>query len=266
MILTEILTTKADEVEAAKLARPLTQLVSQLASAPEPRGFFRALREPKGMQVIAEVKKASPSKGVIRADFDPVAIARDYESGGAACLSVLTDEVYFQGSLDYLSQIRQAVALPLLRKDFMIDPYQVYEARAAGADAILLIVGAFHGECAQGRTPADMFALAALANKLGMDVLTEVHSEDELTIAIESGAPMIGINNRDLKSFKTSLSVTFDLAPRIPADRLLVSESGIGTTGDLDRLGAAGAKAVLVGESLMRQENVVQAIRDLLGH
>lgn len=265
MILTKILTTKAGEVAAAKAALPLEQIKGRAATAPDPRGFFRALREPQGMQVIAEVKKASPSKGVIRADFDPVAIARAYESGGAACLSVLTDEQYFQGSLDYLRQIRQAVALPLLRKDFVIDAYQVYEARAAGADAILLIVGAFHGDCAQGRTPADMFALAALAADLGMDVLTEVHSDDELTIAIESGAPLIGINNRDLKSFRTSLEVTIALAPRIPADRLLVSESGIATTADLDRLAVVGAKAVLVGESLMRQENVAQALRNLLG-
>jgi len=265
MILREILTTKAGEVARAKAAIPLDQLKVLAAKAPGPRGFFRALAEPKGIQVIAEVKKASPSKGVIRADFDPVAIAQSYQSGGAACLSVLTDQPYFQGSLDYLNQIRQAVTLPLLRKDFMIDPYQVYEARAAGADAILLIVGAFTGECAQDRTPADMFALAALADQLGMDVLTEVHSDDELTIALESGAPLIGINNRDLKSFRTSLDVTLTLAPRVPTDRLLVSESGIATTADLDLLATVGAKAVLVGESLMRQPDVAQALRNLLG-
>ncbi len=264
MILARILATKAEEVAAAKVSTPLSDLRTAAAAAPAPRGFFRALREPDGVQVIAEVKKASPSKGLIRPDFDPVAIARAYESAGAACLSVLTDEQYFQGSLAYLRQIRAAVRLPLLRKDFVIDEYQVYEARAAGADAILLIVAAFHGECAEGRTPADMHRLALLARELGMDVLTEVHTDEELTIALESGAPLVGINNRDLKSFHTTLEVTEQLAPRIPADRLLVSESGIGSHADIQRVAAAGAKAVLVGESLMRQPDVAEALRTLM--
>ncbi len=263
MILERILRTKAEEVAASRAARPLEQVKAAAREADPPRGFLRALTEPPGIQVIAEVKKASPSKGVIRPDFDPVAIARAYASAGAACLSVLTDAPYFQGALAYLEAIRAAVDLPLLRKDFIIDPYQVYEARAAGADAILLIVAAFHGECAQGRTPADMAALAELAGELGMDVLTEVHTDEELEIALEAGAKLVGINNRDLRTFHTTLDVTFALAPRIPRDRVLVSESGIGSHEDLVRLERAGARAVLVGESLMRQPDVAAALRRL---
>ncbi|MFZ5826425.1 MAG: indole-3-glycerol phosphate synthase TrpC [Bacillota bacterium] len=265
MILDQILATKVDEVAAARSARPLAAVIEASRTAPAPRGFYRAVHDPAGMQVIAEVKKASPSKGIIRADFDPVAIARAYAGAGAACLSVLTDERWFQGSLRYLEAIRAAVDLPLLRKDFIIDEYQVYEARAAGADAILLIVAAFHGDSADGRTPDDMNRLAALAAELGMDVLTEVHTAEELSVALQSDARLIGVNNRDLKSFHTSLDVTFALAPQIPADRLLVSESGIGSHDDLLRLEQAGAKAVLVGESLMRQPDVAQALRRLLG-
>jgi indole-3-glycerol phosphate synthase len=261
MILERILATKVQEVAAARAARPLAEVKAAAAAAPAPRGFRRALAEAGAtgpVRVIAEVKKASPSKGLIRPDFDPVAIARAYEGAGAACLSVLTDEQYFQGSLTYLSQIRSAVGLPLLRKDFVIDPYQVYEARAAGADAILLIVAAFPAD------PAPMQELAALAADLGLDVLTEVHTAAELEIALASTAPLIGINNRDLKTFHTTLDVTFQLAPRVPADRLLVSESGIATHADLVRLAGAGAKAVLVGESLMRQPDVGQALVTLL--
>ncbi|MDF2630970.1 MAG: indole-3-glycerol-phosphate synthase [Symbiobacteriaceae bacterium] len=218
MILDRILATKRQEVAAAYAARPLAEVKAAAAEAPAPRGFRRALAQPAGIQVIAEVKKASPSKGVIRPDFDPVAIARAYESAGAACLSVLTDEQYFQGSLSYLPQIRSAVSLPLLRKEFIIDPYQIYEARAVGADT-----------------------------------------------ALGSSANLIGINNRDLKTFYTSLDVTLGLAPRVGADRLLVSESGISSRDDLLRLEAAGAKAVLVGESLMRQPDVAAALRQLRG-
>ncbi|HWI60381.1 MAG TPA: indole-3-glycerol phosphate synthase TrpC [Symbiobacteriaceae bacterium] len=259
MILDRILATKRLEVEAARASRPLAEVKAAAAEAPAPRGFRRALAEPPGIQLIAEVKKASPSKGLIRANFDPVEIARAYESAGAACLSVLTDAPYFQGLLAYLTAIRQAVALPLLRKDFIIDPYQVYEARAAGADAILLIVAAFPDD------PSPLTELAALAADLGMDVLTEVHTDDELTTALTTDATLIGINNRNLHTFATSLDVTFTLAPRVPEDRLLVSESGIATHSDLQRLEAAGAKAVLVGESLMRQPNVAEAVRQLRG-
>lgn len=281
MILDQILATKVEEVAAARASHPLEAVIEAARQAPAPRGFIRALRQgatqapsqaPTGspqaaltIQVIAEVKKASPSKGVIRPDFDPVAIARAYASAGAACLSVLTDERYFQGSLRYLEAIREAVDLPLLRKDFIIDPYQVYEARAAGADAILLIVAAFYGESAQGRTPADMHRLAALAGELGMDVLTEVHTADELEVALASGAGLIGINNRDLRTFHTTLDVTFALAPRVPPDRVLVSESGIASHADLVRLEAVGVHAVLVGESLMRQADVAAALRSLRG-
>lgn len=264
MILDQILAAKEAEVAAARSRNPLPQVMEQAQKAPPPRGFGRAL-EADGIQVIAEVKKASPSKGVIRADFDPVAIAAAYASAGAACLSVLTDERFFQGSLRYLEAIRAAVDLPLLRKDFIIDPYQVYEARAAGADAILLIVAAFSGESAGGRTPADMNRLASLARELGMDVLTEVHTADELQIALQSGAGLIGINNRDLRTFQTDLAVTLRLAPQVPSDRLLVSESGIGGHQDLKPLAAAGVKAVLVGESLMRQPDVAAALQSLLG-
>jgi indole-3-glycerol phosphate synthase len=264
MILQQILATKREEVAAGKSAHQL-EMMRQALAATAPRGFYRALAGRPGIQVIAEVKKASPSKGLIRPDFDPVAIARSYESAGAACLSVLTDERYFQGALRYLADIREAVALPLLRKDFIIDEFQVYEARAAGADAILLIVAAFHGECAQERTPADMNRLAALARELGMDVLTEVHTGEELGVALASGAQLIGVNNRDLKTFHTTLDVTFSLAPRVPPVKLLVSESGINSHDDLVRLSKVGAKAVLVGESLMRQPDVAKALRTLLG-
>lgn len=265
MILAEILAVKQEEVAAARGKRPLAAVRAAAEAAPPSRGFERALREGPGMRVIAEVKKASPSKGLIRPDFDPVAIARAYEANGAACLSVLTDERFFQGSLSYLEEIRQAVTLPLLRKEFIIDEYQVYEARAAGADAILLIVSAFVGECAQGRTPADLNRLAALARSLGMDVLTEVHTADEMALALDSGATLVGINNRNLKTFETSLTVTEELAPLIPPDRCLVSESGIFTWEDCQRVAAAGARAVLVGESLMRQPDVGRALRRLLG-
>lgn len=283
MILAEILATKEAEVAAAMRARPLADIAAVARRAPAPRGFARALggspaqsggpsggaaaatgAEPE-VRVIAEVKKASPSKGLIRPEFDPVAIARAYAEGGAACLSVLTDERYFQGSLEYLEAIRKTVGLPLLRKDFIIDEYQVHEARAAGADAILLIVAAFHGECAGGRTPEDLNRLAALAAELGMDVLTEVHTAEELDLAVATGAPLIGINNRDLRSFHTTLEVTERLGSRVPPDRLLVSESGIWTHEDLRRVAAAGARAVLVGESLMRQPDVAAALRKLRG-
>lgn len=264
MILAEILAAKEAEVAAARRERPLAAVIAAARQAPPTRGFRRAL-EGEAIQVIAEVKKASPSKGLIRPDFDPVAVARAYAAGGAACLSVLTDERYFQGSLEYLRAIRQAVDLPLMRKEFTIDEYQVFEARAAGADAILLIVAAFHGECAGTRTPADLNRLAALAQDLGMDVLMEVHTAEELSLAVESGAPVIGINNRDLRTFHTTLEVTERLAPLVPPDRLLVSESGIWTHADLRRVAEAGARAVLVGESLMRQPDVAAALRALRG-
>lgn len=265
MILDRILVTKEEEVAAAQTVRPLARVKADAAAAPAPRGFLKALTSRPGIQCIAEVKKASPSKGIIRPDFDAVGIARAYESAGAACLSVLTDIQYFQGSLRDLSAIRESVSLPLLRKEFIIDPYQVYEARAAGADAILLIVAAFHGVNAKGRTTADLKALVALAEELGMDVLTEVHTADELAVGLKYGGKLIGINNRDLRSFHTSLEVTFSLAAQVPKGRLLVSESGIGTPDEIRRLEAAGVKAALVGESLIRQTDVAAALHTLMG-
>jgi len=265
MILAEILAHKRQEVLAAKALLPQAQVRAEADKAPAPRGLQSALRRHPGISVIAEVKKASPSKGIIRADFHPVQIARAYEAAGATCLSVLTDERFFAGSLAYLRDVRAAVHLPLLRKDFIIDEYQVYESRAAGADAILLIVAAFHGECAEGREPDHLVGLANVAQSLGMDVLVEVHSQDEMEIALRVDGGLVGVNNRDLKTFHTTLDVTLGLAPLVPPDRLLVSESGIATHADVQRLGAAGARAVLVGESLMRRADVGEALRELLG-
>jgi indole-3-glycerol phosphate synthase len=274
MILDDILAAKAQEIEVLKQVQPVGQLGRAAMAQPRPRGFLKALRGespefglagPGGIRVIAEVKKASPSRGVIRADFDPVAIAAGYEAAGATCLSCLTEGPFFQGSLLHLQAIRQQVKLPVLRKDFIIDEYQVIEARAAGADCILLIVAAFHGESAGERTPDDMIRLKRAAESLGMDVLVEVHTEEELTVALDADSPMIGINNRDLKTFKTSLDVTYRLAPLVPKGRLLVSESGIATEADLAALAEAGARAVLVGESLMKSPDVAAALRQLLG-
>jgi indole-3-glycerol phosphate synthase len=208
-------------------------------------------------RLIAEVKKASPSKGVIRADFDPVTIARAYERGGASCLSVLTDVEYFQGSLAYLGAIREAVALPLLRKDFLIDPAQVYEARIAGADAVLLIVACLP-------SPARLAEMRHVAESLGMDALVEVHGEREVEVAAESGATLIGVNNRNLHTFEVSLATTARLVPLFPPGAVAVAESGIFTPEDVAAVRAAGAHAVLVGESLMRQADVEAATRALL--
>lgn len=254
-ILDTILATKRDEVSALKTAYKPAELAGRCADLPPTRGFKSALLP--GMSLIAEVKKASPSKGLIRPDFDPVTIARAYEAGGAHCLSVLTDVNYFQGSLDYLGQIREAVALPLLRKDFLIDPLQVYEARLAGADAILLIVAAIPA-------PARLAELRHVAESLGMDALVEVHDEREVELAVESGATLIGVNNRDLKTFEVHLETFERLAPLFPKNAVAVAESGIFTPADVRRMGAVGAHAVLVGESLMRQEDVKLATEKLL--
>jgi indole-3-glycerol phosphate synthase len=225
-----------------------------------PRGFARALKgcqESGWTTVIAEVKKGSPSRGVIRADFDPVDIAETYEANGAACLSVLTDEHFFLGHLRYLGLIREQVRLPLLRKDFLFDPYQVWQARNAGADAILLIVAMLDAGQLQD--------LAGLARELFLDVLVEVHDEKELYTALTTDCELIGINNRDLRTFVTDLTVTEHLVPLIPGDRFSISESGINTREDILRLQKAGAKGFLIGESLMRQEDVGTGLRELLG-
>lgn len=260
-ILETILATKREEIAALKAGRARTgrAWIEACQGLPPTRGFAAALRAAApAVALIAEVKKASPSKGVLRPDFDPVAIARAYERGGASCLSVLTDSRYFQGDLAYLSEIRAAVALPLLRKDFILDPVQVYEARLAGADAVLLIVAAVP-------SPGRLAELRHVAETLGMDALVEVHEARELEIARESGAALIGVNNRDLKTFEVRLETFETLAPRFPAEALAVAESGIFTPADVARMGASGAQAVLVGEALMRQADIEAATRALRG-
>jgi indole-3-glycerol phosphate synthase len=230
------------------------------ASADTPRGFARALRQAAtagGFGLIAEIKKASPSGGLIRADFNPASLARAYREGGATCLSVLTDMPYFQGDTAHLIAARAAVPLPVIRKDFMLDPWQIYESRAMGADCMLLILAALDD--------AQAIDLEAVASDLGMDVLAEVHSREELDRALRLRTPLIGINNRDLKTLKTDLATTEQLAAQLPPDRFLIAESGIRTHVDITRLAAVGARAFLVGESLMRQPDVTAATRALLG-
>ncbi len=256
-ILDEIVATKRLEIAAAQAAVPTAELRAQLKDAPPVRDFFAALAGPGPIKLIAEVKKASPSKGVIRADFDPVAIALTYEAHGAACLSVLTDEQYFQGHLDYLRAVRAAVKLPVLRKDFILDPYQLLEARAAGADAALLIA-----EC------LDDCSLRSLHNEaleLGLTPLVELYDPENLDRVLEAGATLVGINNRDLRSFHTDLDHTLRLLPRIPEKCLVVGESGIRTRADIERLAAAGVDAVLVGETLMLRADLGAAVDELLG-
>ena len=257
-ILDRILARKVEEIAERSARTPLPELVARCSDLADTRGFAAAIesRIDAGQPaVIAEVKKASPSKGVIRAEFDPAAIARSYENGGAACLSVLTDADFFQGSEVYLEQARAACALPVLRKDFTIDPYQVYEARAIGADCILLIVAALDDE--------RLLELSLLAAELDLDVLVEVHDEGELERALEVPAPLIGVNNRNLRSFEVSLETTLRLRARVPAERLLVTESGIATRADVARLRAAGVDSFLVGETFMRASDPGTALREL---
>ena len=292
MILDTILAEKRLEVEARKAALPLRELKSRLSDAPQPLDFSRKLvRNVAGVPaVIAEVKKASPSKGLIRPDFDPEEIARAYEAGGAAAVSVLTDEKFFQGSLDYLRRVKRTISLPVLRKDFIIDEYQVFEARVAGADAILLIV-----------TALDKDTLAALMNRateIGLQCLVEVHDEAEMDVALDLCAPLVGINNRDLRTFEVSLDTTERVIAfareRVDASKetchsepeaknllsksrsfttfrmtkggpKLVSESGIFTRADMDRSGEVGVDAVLIGEALMREKDIESKLRELIG-
>lgn len=258
-ILAQILAEKRREIDAARAAVPLSALEQQARDAPPPRDFAAALRRPAGQPVraIAEVKRASPSAGPIRAGADARAIAAEYETAGAAAISVLTDEKFFAGSLDDLTAVRLGVSLPVLRKDFLLDPYQVVQARAAGADAVLLIAAALdEGPLAE---------LLGVARALGLKTLVEVHDAAEADRAVAAGAEVIGVNHRDLATFQMDLGLTARLRPRIPADRVLVAESGIRTAADVATLAAAGADAILVGETLMRRPAPGAALAELLG-
>lgn len=256
-ILDRIVATKLREIEAARQVVSESELERRMAAIPPGRDFTAALARSRTIAIVAEVKKASPSAGVIRAEFDPVAIAKTYEAHGAAAISVLTDEQYFQGHLAYLRAVHAAVACPVLRKEFILDRYQLVEARAAGADAVLLIA-----EC----LPGDRLAtLQRQATELGLHTLIELHDADQLPRVLKAGGPVIGINNRDLRTFTTRIEHTLELLPRIPRDRIVVSESGIRSHADLLNLQEAGAKAVLVGESLMRAPDIGRALDTLRG-
>ncbi|MFT3978472.1 MAG: indole-3-glycerol phosphate synthase TrpC [Sphingomonas bacterium] len=256
-VLTRILATKRDEVRDRSARASIADLDARARQQTQPRGFRAALDDAPGYGLVAEIKKASPSKGLIRADFDPPAHARAYQAGGAACLSVLTDTQYFQGSEDYLIAARTACNLPVLRKDFMVDPWQAAEARAIGADAILLIMAAL-----------DDVALAeieAAAIERGMDVLVEVHDADELERALKLKSRLIGVNNRDLRDFSVDFARTYELVGRAPAGCTFVAESGLTTRADLDAMAEHGVRCFLIGESLMRQADVEAATRALVG-
>jgi len=257
--LARIVDDKRRHVATCKERRSQAECERMASAAEPPRGFAKALKAAIAAGrygLIAEIKKASPSKGLIRPDFDPPSLARSYERGGATCLSILTDEPYFQGKDEFLTQARAAVKLPTLRKDFMIDPYQVVEARALGADCILLIMA-----CLDDQLAAE---LARLAHLYGMDVLVEVHDGDELERALQIDGDLVGVNNRNLKTLAVDLATTEQLAPKVPKDRVLVAESGLGSPADLARMSKVGASAFLIGESFMRKPDVEAAVREIL--
>jgi indole-3-glycerol phosphate synthase len=256
-VLEKIMSHKRGEIEAAQGRVSSESLRAAVKSAPPVRDFAGALRTRDGVALIAEVKKASPSAGLIREDFDPVEIASTYEAHGAACISVLTDEHFFQGSLDHLRAVRKAVSLPVLRKDFLLDRYQVLEARAAGADCVLLIA-----ECLDDNSLRDLYDYT---RELGMDALIEIYEPYNLARALELRPALVGINNRNLKTFVTDLDHSIRLSPQVPAGTLLVSESGIRSRADVERLARAGIKAILVGETLMRPPDIGGKVRELLG-
>ncbi len=256
-MLDRILETKRAEVAARKATTSLSDIDAGIARMSKPRGFRAALDAKTGYALVAEVKKASPSKGLIRADFDPPAHARAYEAGGAACLSVLTDETWFQGADAYLTAARDAVSIPVLRKDFMVDPWQATEARAIGADAILIIVAALDD--------MQMAEIEASALECGMDVLVEIHDAHELERALKLRSRLIGVNNRDLRDFTVDFQRTYDLVDRAPRDCTFVAESGLTTRADLDAMAEKGIRCFLIGEALMRQDDVEAATRVLIG-
>ena len=256
-ILSEILADKRTEVDCARKRIPISELEKRIADMPPPRDFIGALLSAPSPALIAEVKKASPSCGVIRDDFDPVQIARIYDQNGANCISVLTDEPYFQGHISYLRQIREVTDRPLLRKDFIIDDYQILEARAAGADAILLIAAAL--------TPTELEWMLEATHTLNMAAILEVHDQDELEYSLKTQAKIIGINNRDLHKFRTTLQTTLDLMPRIPLDKIVLSESGIKSHKDVVSLSKAGVRAILIGETFMRSHDIAGIMHELMG-
>lgn len=256
-ILLKIVEKKGQEIQEAKARRPLSELQLACGTSPEPRDFLAALKGYSQIRLIAEVKKASPSKGIIRADFDPVAIAKSYQDAGAAALSVLTDEHFFKGHLDYLTEVRKHVSIPILRKDFIIDEYQVWEARAAGADAVLLIA-----ECL---TKEKLQELLELTHKLGMNALVEFHHAESLPAVLQAKPPLVGVNNRDLNTFTVDLGHVVRMRAILPTDVTLVGESGIATRQDAIYLEQNRIDAMLVGESLMRSPDVGLAVRILLG-
>jgi len=257
-ILDRILEVKRGEIAAARARSPQPEIEARARAAAAPRDFVGSLKrkiDSGAPAVIAEIKRASPSKGLLRADFDPAKIAKSYESGGAACMSVLTDVEFFQGAAEHLSVARSACALPALRKDFVIEPYQVFESRALGADCILLIAGCLSGE--------EMQHLETVAHGLGMAVLVEVHDAAELKAALALKTPLIGVNNRNLRTFETRIETTLDLLPLIPPGRIVVTESGIASKGDIQRLRSAGVHAFLVGETFMRSKDPGEALKGL---